>query len=343
MGGDFNSRHHDFGDTSHNQYGNLLIRARDHFGFRILNPSYPTCYHNTNGSYIDKFLSFNSKLTIGGITNLPSFSDHSAICTVVNGASNAIPPVPRFFFDLIDSDGFNKYVDIKIKRIVLPLNRNISTDEIDLILTEFSDIITKAIHKFVPRAPVNNFNLFRPSSRTMLLRGYCKRLQRKLFRIGNDMQFFTKNILIGQIRQLKIMIRGSSNTDTAESFSEIYENIKSTSEVFGVIKRYTGHKRVEKMGGSLFTDETLTNSISGTEDIANALGINFLQNHGLTMNVHSIHENTVNRDNQLLAGADLTIHFGNGITPKILDNSQLDRLNQIIPNLCRRNCHHYQK
>lgn len=56
IGGDFNCRHHSYGDFSDNVYGILLFNAMAGMNGTVLNPPCPTCYHNHDGSYIDKFI-----------------------------------------------------------------------------------------------------------------------------------------------------------------------------------------------------------------------------------------------------------------------------------------------
>lgn len=158
IGGDFNSRHASFGDSSCNQYGNFLVRAALDFGLNIHSPTTPTCYRSSSGSYIDKFISINSALLPQYILNLPSFSDHAGISCVFPGIDNHMDVPIRFAFDQINSVGFNKYVDGNIKRIVLPINCNISSDEIDSVLREFNSIISKAIRRFVPKQKSNPTN-----------------------------------------------------------------------------------------------------------------------------------------------------------------------------------------
>lgn len=78
IGGDFNARHTEFGDISMNSYGRILYDlSRTHDMF-IKNPSTPTCYASTNGSFIDKFILTGPNRLPGcsDIENLPSFSDH---------------------------------------------------------------------------------------------------------------------------------------------------------------------------------------------------------------------------------------------------------------------------
>lgn len=331
MGGDFNAKHSTFGDQSFNHYGILLRKARDVFKFSIINPTSPTCYHFNCGSHIDKFISFNSKLDINNMSVVPSFSDHMSIKILAYGVTNSITLPTRFAFDFINVEGFNKYVDLNVKRIVMPINRNLTKKEVDDILLEFNSIIGIAINKSVPKVSTNSTSIFKSSRETMLIRNYCKRLQGRLIRNGTNMQFHTKNIIIGQIKQLKIMIKNSANSDTARSFSKIYENIKDTREVFDVIKRFTGHKRRDTMGGSLLLSDDSDATVTGVVDIATALGNNFIKNHNITTNSRSPFEEIVREDMNKLSNTNLVINFNGNVSPKIIDNKRLDMINDKLP------------
>lgn len=328
--GDFNARHISYGDVSSNLYGELLGEMLNCYNLKIFNPPTPTCYASVNGSFIDKIISANSGLHFNTIKLLPSFSDHAGLCVNVGGNAEIVRHPIRFAYDRINDVGFNKYIGAQIQKIYVPIDANLSADGIDAVLGKFNSIIESGIKRFVPARKLDSNILFKLSPQTRALQELCKNLQRKLFR-NNNMQFFTKNVIVNKIRLLKIMIRNSCNADTAAAFSEIYDRVEDTREVFSVVKRYTSHKKVEAMGGTLFSDDTKNHFYTGVEDISNAIGENFQINHNLTNNFDSIHSEIVNRDNRLLENTNTIITFGGNITPKIECQDHLRDTNRLLP------------
>lgn len=79
LGGDFNARDANFGDTSTNYYGSQLLDTISITGGSIINTPSPTCFRCVDGSFIDKFINLSNNIPNCNINLLPSFSDHFAI------------------------------------------------------------------------------------------------------------------------------------------------------------------------------------------------------------------------------------------------------------------------
>lgn len=209
----------------------------------MINPSFPTCFRSVNGSFIDKFIDLSSGIMVGNITNIPSFSDHSAI--LIEALYNTAPatkPDRRFDFDHADMVGFNKYVERHTKQIVVPLFKNIDIKSVDTITGEYNTIIQNALSKFIPLARTNTDSRIILSSQTRALQKQCKNRQRKLFRNANA-PLHVRLTLVNQITGLRIMIRNSCNNDTSKFFSNTFSNISSTTDAFRVIRNFTTHKK----------------------------------------------------------------------------------------------------
>lgn len=127
------------------------------------------------------------------------------------------------------------------------------------------------------------------------------------------------------------MIKNSCNHETGKYFTNLYDSIKSTREAFGVIKRFTSHKKRETAGGAIYLDENKTNLIAGQNKLANAFGEHFTKNHNLTANFVSTHTHEVEQSLFAFNNAPLSINFNDEISPIIRDKYTLDTYNRFLP------------
>lgn len=328
MGGDFNGRHTKFNDFSNNIYGVFLCQMIDQFDMISLNPPTPTCYRSFNGSHIDKFIGHGSPLTTSNIKVIPSFSDHAGILIQIHGENNQIPPSITYNFDKIRIEKFNKFMDLNIGGVALPTTTNLSPSQIDEIMDGVNSLLNTAITRYVPIAKNTGQNRVILSAITRSLQTHCKRLQRILYRNGNNMQPFTKNQIINRIRLLKSMIRNACAHDTGIYYSNLYNNIESTGDAFKIIKNFSGHKKRETMSGSIYTNDERTNLIAGHTNIANALGDQFIKNHKLTTDTYSNHQTEVDDAILFLNNTTVKIDFNDQISPIIRDDCELANTNE---------------
>lgn len=331
MGGDFNGRNRSFGDVSDNVYGTHLIETINKLRGYILNPPSPTCFHDVHGSYIDKFINLTRIIPNANIRLLPSFSDHAAIMIEIPITTNIERPISMIYdFKNANMEKFNKYIELNTKRLVIPLRENIDSARADQLVENYNEIISTAIDKFVPISKTHTSSRVILSPATRKLQAVCKNLQRKLYR-NDGLQFSIKRKLIGNIRNLKIMIRNSCNTDTAKFFTDLYSGVESTHDAFKTIKNFTGHRKRVPMGGAIYADVGKNTTICGTDNIAYALGNQFAANNKLSSEMHSEFQTTVDNDVRLLNSINTNLRFNNEIGPLIHDKDCLTLINNKLP------------
>lgn len=331
IGGDFNARMVSFGDVSDNMHGINLVKISKSLGFAILNPPKPTCYRSVNGSFIDKFINNFGDISCEMITVLPTFSDHAAILTRIDGLNSiSIKKAIRYDFDHTNIGGLNKFLETKTAEIILPTNENMTKSRMNGVVSRYNDILSEAIQLFVPKAKTHSGSNIVLSKCTRALQASCKNLQRKLYR--NQMaSLHTRGILINQIKLQKIIVRNAVAFDTANFFSNKYKNVESLRDAFGVIKKFSGHKKRVPMGGSIFTDENKNTPIVGARNIANALGELFVSNNSLPSSMISPMDGIVRRDNRYLDTVNSNIKFSNQISAKIETRVEAVDCNKLLP------------
>lgn len=133
LGGDTNSRHASFGDVSSNIYGNALASISNTSDLRILNPSSPTCYKMTDGSFIDKFIMVGVDFPADNIVVLPSFSDHFAIsCSLpFDFVSNPDQHAKINLFHRTIIPNLNGFIQRHINNIHIQKQTNLTDDGCD--------------------------------------------------------------------------------------------------------------------------------------------------------------------------------------------------------------------
>lgn len=331
IGGDLNARNRIYGDVSENIYGIILAGAADKMGLNILSPPFPTCFRSIHGSFIDKFVNMFPDLDCGGISVIPSFSDHAAILTHFHTTSGSdISSIKRFDFDHINIEKFNSFVELNSKRLVIPLNSNISEINLNKIVLEYENIIQLAVRKFVPVARTNTSSRIILSATTRKLQTSCKRIQRKIIR-NYQAPFHLRRDWINDIKNLRVMIKNSIQYETAAFFTNTFNGIESCHDAFGVIKRFTGHKKRIPMGGLLYADSGKDIPIMGTKNIANSLGDLFGANSRLPEAVTSNMEPIVNRELTYLNSINTEIVFSNNLRADLrYEREQLDT-NNLLP------------
>lgn len=300
-----------------------MINSINRLGGYILNPPCPTCYRNPDGTFIDKFINF-GHLCPSDVTVEPSFSDHAAILIKIPVVKTfTYNTFKRFDYDNTNYDEFKAFIDRGVKRIVVPIRKNISTVQIDEIISEFDMIISQALRRFTPYAKSDLKNRVILSEATKKLQSSCKRLQRLLFR-NRHAPLYDRLITVNKIKHLKIMIRNACNSDTGRYFTNIFNQIESNIDAFKVIKNLTGHKK-------RMVNENKDVTITGTENIASALGQQFVESNNLGSNMGSSMEGTVADDIGLLGGLNVDIGFNHEVTPLIENDADLGLINRTLP------------
>ena len=150
LGGDFNSRHQNWGCLRANSWGNTLVCKQNSFNFDILYPS--------DHTYIPSQINHQSSTLDLFITNV---SQHISLPEVINGlGSDHLPVNCQLMSQAIKSNEsyrdfrkakwtiFSKFIN---KNLIIPPNQAFSNDEfIDSALDHFISTINVAIEHSVP-------------------------------------------------------------------------------------------------------------------------------------------------------------------------------------------------
>lgn len=238
-GGDFNARHPSFGDYSSNAYGEALAGR---VGIKILNPTLPTCYKTERGSYIDKFLFHNTNLIHSEILNIGSFSDHDAIMIKIptNKLELNMVHTPTRDFNNTNMNRLNTYIERKIAELNLGHNENYDNESLENLAQNFNSIMREAVKRHVPLQRPIKRNL--ASSTTLALQNHCKKLQRKLFRLGPIGAFATRQTIIRELKLIRSMLINSINSDARLHYNNAFNVIQGNISAYRVIRRFTDTK-----------------------------------------------------------------------------------------------------
>lgn len=334
FGGDTNARHTGFGDLNDNAYGIYLYNLSNTTNLTVFNPTTPTCYKAATGSFIDKFLTNTNLLPVNNIQTHETFSDHMAIqCSLpLNIPDDKIDKSQNFNYNIAPVHRINNYILTNLKRQVIPIKSNLSNDGCELLATNISNIFNDAVLKFVPTSNKGHQILISAEARSCQLA--IKRHYRKLHQLGPMTPRHILQPIKNNISQLKNMLNNAISHETSKFFSNTYNSITDNRDAFRVIRRYTGYKKKESTPASLYTNEIKTDSIVGSENIANALANRFGSNNDLTINQNSNYAREVYQTITQLLGDKTTIGFNDIITPDIIDTDTLNHINeQLDPHL----------
>lgn len=206
FGGDFNSCHLSFGDSSQNEYGKALFNTQFKLNLKIINPNVPTCYASDEGSFIDKFITTDTSFVCSNINVLSSFSDHSGIAVSLPINSIKFDDLPNIKnFHNANTNKINKYLHNAIFNINIPNSTNLANSELENICNMWNDHTASAIDRFVPNRK-NNGNRILLNASTRALQNKCKKLQKKIIDGHGFTPLSEKKNLLSQIKLLKKMI-----------------------------------------------------------------------------------------------------------------------------------------
>lgn len=331
FGGDLNSRHVDFGDSSSNAFGNSLIRHSGNGNIFVINPPQPTCFHSHDGSYIDKFLLRNCALPYSNVSCLPSFSDHLAIMVDINAEIDiAVSPVRSVrLFHLANRKKLIHGIEHDLNGIQLPTHTNISSMDADRVASQIESSFQRNIERFVPKTKLLRQDIIL-SEKTRQLQVESKRLQRvrhKIRQYNNTAMTISIN---RAIREMKCSVIASVNSDVASFFGSKYDAVGNMADSYKFIRRFTGLKASATAATGLYTDGFKNTFISRPDQVVDGLGKHFAVNHTLTGGLTSEYEPTALGDAHTIH-ATPPVEFGPNLSPDIADLTELADVNESLP------------
>lgn len=331
IGGDFNARNVITGDDSNNFNGIALekiVQAND------INWKFPmnfTCFRSITGSKIDHFLfSKNFPFDFNNTTVLNSFSDHMAVENSFKiSQSYNLQYDFIYLFDKINVKKMNEYVDKQIQLFNIPFDKNLSDHEIDKFVNKLDDLFGFIVKKFVPttKIKINNIKL---STQTLNIKSDLKRRYRFLKRNGINSTSISFRDQLVQYKLLKICFINSLKFDIKKFYMDKLKLIENTSDVFGHVKKFTAHKKRERIPEILFANEKKNNeNFIGHDKICNELANRFQYNNNIPLGIKSNIENDINVD--LTNNDGNMIHFDDYIRADISNETQMDEINKLLP------------
>lgn len=290
LGGDWNAKDLSFGDSYGNVTGKWLVDFGFMHGFKIINPISPTCHHSINGSFIDKFLSRNI-LTQLTCSVIPSFSDHLQICTQpVFTVSNVNPEVGGMkCFSWTKLTKLNKFVLKEVTNLDLPINRNVSTTEIEGHICKINAIFNEAIDRYVPTTRTGQDGI-KLSLTTLAI----KQIYRSKLRHFKRNPFLPNSAIATlkcELNLIKKLMLENIKIDISNFYNNILVDTNNVYTFHGIVGR-------KKNSGKFKPINSISDSagilVQGESNICNTLADHFANNHTLSYNQSSVYENPVN-------------------------------------------------
>lgn len=335
LGGDFNARHPSFGDVSANVLGGLFLGFIGAHGFNVFSPPSPSCFHSFNGSFIDKFVTDPSPpFTFSSVSNISSFSDHSAIglfmhCPVMN------PDVTNGFrlrqFGLANISRMNRFLEDGLSALRMPTQSGLLDGDLELISSRVGELLTEAVERFVPVRSVRTNGVLLSHSTLAIIRGFHS-AQRRLHRnVRSGTWLPSVNAIRVEVQLLRQMMLNAVSRDLSIHYSNALADTVSTRHAHNTIRLRTAYRRRAKCPAVLYLDEAKTEPILGGMAIADGFLRRFATNHRLTTDIVSVMDDPVRECCASLASAPISIEFSPIISPEITDLLSLSDINESLP------------
>lgn len=328
VGGDLNARHSSFGDVSNNSVGIWLDHFRTGSGVNVLSPTVPTCFHSAHGSFIDKFIAApRLNCSYSAVAALPSFSDHSGIGITLHCPAFDLQIRNGFElrqFNFVSPVKLNRHLERELAALVIPTDRDLLDGDLEHLATRIESIFSAAVEKLVPVTFVHTNGILL-SFRSIALLRRCHSLQRKLHRnLGRGTILPSIAAIRRDCAMVRRMTLDSIGGDLNDHYRNAMANTDSMRRAHGNVSTLTGYRRRAGRPDVLFVNESKSDSLSGAEAIANGFLERFSANHNISTGMASSMDPIVGESVRAVDNAELTIPFGGGISPLILDRIDLD-------------------
>ncbi|KAI8122725.1 RNA-directed DNA polymerase from mobile element jockey [Lucilia cuprina] len=268
LGGDFNAKNTSWGDHSENMNGKTLYNWLQDHTLEVtrlcdIRPSYP------NGdSFLDHFLLsahfVNREVPNFRITSLPTFSDHFPLKLELRLENTEFILNPARFHTSYKKTNWNNFrrdIDIAMNSITPPENRNLSNNEIDVLINEFNYILNSTASRHSEKIELRRNKTPLPENIKKMLRvkhQWQKELKKIYHRTGNRASV-EYNILSKQIGLLRIILKDLINMNHAQIFSNKLENIKPGPSAFREIYNMVGKGKSGFCSQIIVNDTTISN------------------------------------------------------------------------------------
>lgn len=243
MGGDFNSRNPEWGDSKYNLSGKLLDSWLKDDGLKYDVSLVPTFHPTREQSYLDFFIISNS-LNVEFNPRHPYFlqtidyeSDHKAVELVIaDRLITKSKPIKIKDFSKTNIKEFQSIINREIAISTLDNHRNLSNEEITTAADKLISILQTAATSSVPEVTLKERGLIPISDLTVKLISFKKTLRRRLHRTGNP-------IFKSQLRDISKIIAEQILIQTTKFWESKFSSITMNKDTFKEIKKLAGIKR----------------------------------------------------------------------------------------------------
>lgn len=296
IGGDFNSKHTAWNNTSNCTHGKNIFEwiesIKHQHNVQIYTSKNPTCKRSLEGSHID-FGFISTPLTNStSKLKLPSeiISDHAAIfLNILVEPQTKESHIMKNYKNAKWSQ-MKSFVTNELDKLNVPSTRNITKYEIDTITTKMSEIYNEAIDRYIPNIKIQT-NPISLSNQTLKLLKEKKRLLRQKHR--NKLSAIHTKIN-NDLKLINSMIFNSIKSDYSKQMEQSIKNVIVDNNVFKNIKKIITYKKSEQMPNEIFSDDTMTEKYTTDTEKANAIATHFENIHKLTHKSVSVMEPFIN-------------------------------------------------
>lgn len=266
LGGDWNCRHEQWFNVKNNPNGIKLKRWLDtnanRFKTRMLHSMVPT--HDE--SFIDFFLVHQRLKVLFAPDHCgeyleafePGISDHKSVELVVSLVPvshqrcfvERAEPKTAFRYKSADWKMFKSDVNDSLSDLMIPSNRNLCKEEIDVSIAKLTDIIVDSMNRAIPKYTVGNFKQVEltPAVKSILnkKRSLSHKLDKAFITTGSKESRKCKRIK-SEIKCLDVMSRNSISSLYQSDFRTRLTNIRNDNEMFSNIKSVLGCRSFERI------------------------------------------------------------------------------------------------
>lgn len=243
LGGDFNSRHIDFGDSQCNKSGKSLQKWLRDEGIVHNISQIPTFRPTRGASYLDFFL-ISNELNINYNSQHPYFlptldceSDHKAVEVIISN-QDIKRSIPRTIYNFAKADipKFHEIINNEATKINLPQNRNLKNDEITAAVEEVGKILGNAMEIGVPKITLKERGMIPLHDNILKLIQEKKKIRRRYNRTGNP-------LFKAQARDITKIIDEQIIAHTKQHSEDVFAKIKMDNNTFRQLKNLSGVNR----------------------------------------------------------------------------------------------------
>lgn len=290
IGGDFNSKHSYWYNPINCSNGKKLYDWFLTNSFNLNIEIIASRENTRNNAVLDFFIASTSLLnTLTPPLVIDGISDHEAVVLSIKDLST-VREFPRQILDFNNTDWreFNLTLDQKLQELLIPIDRNLSFNEINDFAGKLQQILIDTSELHVPLITLKKSYQVKLDDLTLQLIQERRTFRRRLHRARNTSQ---EPLFRSIVKNLDTLIRERIRISHAKQFEDKLKSIRYDKDVY---------KNVKSICGSKFNNAPLVHNntlINDSQTKANIIGEVFENNHKLTLDLGDpVFNNQVNTD-----------------------------------------------